>query len=134
MIRLLHLEDDPDILEISQMALQMTGAFELLQCATGDDAIARAGAFAPNALLLDVMVPGASGPDVLRALRKLPGLQEVPAIFMTARVQPSEVQDLLDQGAVAVIAKPFDPMSLGPQILAAIEDARTGQETAPQGV
>lgn len=134
MIRLLHLEDDPDILEISQMALQMTGAFELMQCATGDDAIARAEAFAPDALLLDVMVPGTSGPDVLRALRKLPGLQEVPAIFMTARVQPSEVQDLLDQGAIAVIAKPFDPMSLGPQILAAVEDARTGQETAPQGV
>ena len=76
-----------------------------------------------DALLLDVMVPGMSGPDVLKALRKLPGLERTPAIFMTARVQPSEVRDLMDHGAVAVISKPFDPLTLGPQIEAALAKA-----------
>lgn len=123
MIKLLHLEDDPDIQEITQMALDMTGRFTLLQCSTGEEALAQAPGFAPDVLLLDVMVPGMSGPVVLSALRDLPGLADIPAIFMTARVQPSEVRALIEHGAIAVVSKPFDPLTLGSEIEMAMSRA-----------
>lgn len=127
MIRILHLEDDEDILEICQMALELSGKFELMQCTSGDDAISRAEAFRPDVLLLDVMLPGKWGPDVLQDLRKLPELKNVPAIFLTARALHAEMKELRDLGAVAVISKPFDPTTLDEQILAAIGKAATQQ-------
>ena len=130
MIRILHLEDDEDILAICQMALELSGEFELMQCPSGDDAISRAESFKPDVLLLDVMLPGMWGPEVLKGLRKLPGLENVPAIFLTARALHAEMDDLRDQGAVLVISKPFDPTTLGEQIIAAIGKAQTHQRKA----
>lgn len=120
MIRILHLEDDHDILEITQMSLAQCGEFELMQCTNGEEAIARAEAFKPDVLLLDVMLPGMWGPAVLQALRKLPGLENAPAVFLTARALHAEMDELREQGAVLVLSKPFDPMTLGNQILEAI--------------
>lgn len=117
MIRVLQLEDDPDILEICEMALGMDGNFELLQCTSGDEAISKAQAFEPDLLLLDVMLPTMSGTDTLDHLRKLPGLETVPAVFFTARLQKGEVSALLARGASKVISKPFDPLSLGKEII-----------------
>ncbi|SEP97807.1 Response regulator receiver domain-containing protein [Loktanella sp. DSM 29012] len=121
MIKILHAEDDPDIREIAELALGMSGQFEILQCADGQMAVDHAADFAPDVLLLDVMMPNMTGPEVLATLRKDPALSDVPAIFMTARVQSVEKQALLDQGAVAVIAKPFDPITLADDIMAALK-------------
>ncbi|WP_205626858.1 response regulator [Pseudoponticoccus marisrubri] len=116
MTRILHVEDDADIREITQLALALSGQFELHQFTNGDEALQQAAGIAPDLLLLDVMMPGMSGPELLVALRDVPGLAEVPAIFMTARVQKTEIAGFLEQGAIGVIAKPFDPVSLGQQI------------------
>jgi len=67
-------------------------------------------------MLLDVMMPEMDGPTTLSKLREISGLENIPAIFMTARVQPHEIQEYVDMGAVDVIAKPFDPMTLSNQI------------------
>jgi len=67
-------------------------------------------------ILLDVMMPGMDGPETLHALRKLPELANTPVVFMTAKVQPQEVDGYLTLGAVGVIAKPFDPMTLADQL------------------
>ena len=64
------------------------------------------------------MMPGMDGPETLKGLRKLPETSDVPVIFMTAKVQTSEIQQYKDLGAVDVIAKPFDPMTLSEQIKA----------------
>lgn len=117
MIRVLQLEDDPDITEICQMALGMTGGFELLQCSSGHEALEKAEAFAPDLFLIDVMLPGMSGPDTLARLKTLPGLADIPAIYFTARLQKDEVGTFLAQGAAKVIAKPFDPMTLGDELI-----------------
>lgn len=122
-MKLLHLEDDDDIREISKMALELSGDFEVLQCSGGAEAVAAAPTFRPDVLLLDVMVPGMSGPSVLAEIRKIAGFETVPAIFMTARVQPSEIQAFKDLGAIDVIAKPFDPLTLGSQIKDSIQKA-----------
>ncbi len=118
--RLLHVEDDLDILEIAQMALGLSGAFEVMQCSSPANALIQAEAFAPEVLLLDMMMPGMSGDALLLELRTRPNLAQVPAIFMTARVQPYEISALIEKGALDVIVKPFDPMTLADQIIAIV--------------
>ena len=122
--RLLYVEDEPDIRAVAQVALQHIGGFELLVCESGEQAVREAVAFAPDMILLDVMMPGMDGPGTLRALRNLAELQAVPVAFMTAKVQPNEVAQFIAMGAVGVIAKPFDPMTLADQVRAMWERNR----------
>ncbi len=114
--KILYVEDEPDIQAVAKIALEAVGGFELKVCSSGDEAIAAAAAFAPDLLLLDVMMPGMDGPTTLAELRKLSGLENTPIIFMTAKVQPQEVEHFKSLGAVEVIAKPFDPMGLADQV------------------
>ncbi len=114
--RILYVEDDPDIQAIALMVLESINHFTVAACASGREAVAQARAFAPDLVLLDVMMPGMDGPETLQALRQFHELRHTPVVFMTAKVQPREVDEYLALGAVAVIAKPFDPMSLGDQL------------------
>jgi two-component system, OmpR family, response regulator len=114
--KILYVEDDPDIQQIAVMVLETISGFTLAACSSGNEAIERAVAFNPDLMLLDVMMPGIDGPETLRALRKFPELANTPAVFMTAKVQPQEVQEYLSMGALAVIAKPFDPMTLADEL------------------
>lgn len=116
MITILHVEDDDDIREIAEMALALSGDFEVLQCASGEAALALAPDVQPDVLLLDMMMPGLTGCETLAQLRKMPHLANVPAIFMTARAQHADIEKLRSTGAADVISKPFDPMTLGDQI------------------
>jgi len=113
--RVMYVEDEADIREVAEFALEDEG-FELLFCAGGQEALDQVLAFAPDLILLDVMMPGLDGPSTLQQLRKLPGLVNTAVAFLTAKVQPSEVAGFLALGALEVIAKPFDPMALPGQI------------------
>ncbi len=110
--RILYVEDDPDIREVARLALEVVGGLTILACESGEDALARLPGFAPDLLLLDVMMPGMDGPTLLRRLRAIDSSCNVPAIFMTAKMQPDEITDLERIGAIGVIPKPFDPMRL----------------------
>ena len=110
--KILYVEDEPDIQAVAKIALEAVGGFELQVCSGGQEAIAAGPDFAPDLFLLDVMMPGMDGPTTLSELQKLPGLENVPAIFMTAKVQPQEIAHFKSLGAIEVIAKPFDPMTL----------------------
>jgi len=114
--RILHVEDDEDIREIARLSLETVGGFELLQCEDGRKAPELARDFAPQLFLLDVMMPEFSGEETLNALRQLPEYANIPAIFMTAKVHEDEIALCKAWGAVAVIGKPFDPMTLPEQI------------------
>ena len=119
-----YVEDDADIREVAVLALELVGGFEVQTCSSGEEAVARAAAFGPDLLLLDVMLsPGMDGPATLARLRENPALAATPVIFMTARVQPRDVAALRALGALDVIAKPFDPMTLA-DTMRAIWDAR----------
>ena len=109
--RILFVEDDPDIQIVATMALESLGGFTVLACGSGVEALSRFDEFAPELVLLDVMMPGMDGPATLAALRQRPS-GGVPVVFMTARVQAHEIADYRQMGAVDVIAKPFDPMTL----------------------
>ncbi len=119
--RILYVEDDPDIQAVARLALEAVGGFTVKICSSGQAAIDEAEAFDPDLLLLDVMMPGMDGPATLRALRAIPALAEVPAIYMTAKIRPEEIESLRAQGAVDVITKPFDPMTLPDRIRAIAE-------------
>jgi two-component system OmpR family response regulator len=114
--RILFVEDDPDIQTVAKMALEALGGFIVLACSSGAEALAEVDGFAPDLVLLDVMMPGMDGPTTLIALRALPAAQAVPVIFMTAKVQAQEVSRYRSLGAEGVIAKPFDPMALSDRV------------------
>lgn len=126
--RILHVDDDEDIRTIADMALKLIGQFELLQCASGKQATEEAEAFRPDLFLLDYMMPDMDGKETLRELRNLPGLSDVPVVFMTARVSEGFSNSLRRDGALDVIAKPFAPMGLADQ-LRALWQTYTGLES-----
>lgn len=114
--RILLVDDEQDIRTIAQLSLESLGGFTIEPCTDGNEAMKKATDFAPELILMDVMMPGKDGPATLRELREISHLEKVPIVFMTARVQKSEVDEYLKLGAAAVISKPFDPMSLPSQI------------------
>ncbi|MEF8733734.1 MAG: response regulator [Candidatus Accumulibacter meliphilus] len=114
--RILYVEDEVDIRTVAKLALEAVGGFEVEVAASGDEALLRVRDFAPDLLLLDVMMPGMDGPATLRALRAQAQTEFVPAIFMTARALPGEVAALKAEGALGVITKPFDPLALADQL------------------
>ena len=116
MNRVLHVEDEPDIQEVARMALEAVGGLTVEQAGSGKEALAKAAVFAPDVILLDVMMPGMDGPSTLAELRRSPATASIPVIFMTAKVQHQEVERYKQLGALDVIAKPFDPMTLSDSI------------------
>jgi CheY-like chemotaxis protein len=112
MVRVLHVDDEPDIREVVEISLGLDPAFAVRSCASGGDAIAATADWSPDLILLDVMMPDMDGPMTLARLRERPQTATVPVVFMTARAQASELDRFLSLGAAGVIAKPFDPMTL----------------------
>jgi CheY-like chemotaxis protein len=114
--RILYVEDEPDIQAVAKLALEMVGGFTVRICSSGQQALREAADFAPDMILLDVMMPGLDGPTTLKSMREQEPLRDVPVAFMTAKVQPGEVSHYKSLGALDVIAKPFDPMTLSGRI------------------
>lgn len=114
--KILHVDDDPDIQVITLIALESLGGFEVRQCSSGLEAIEVAPVFQPDLFLLDVMMPHMSGPETLHELRKQQSFLETPAIFLTAKAQPEEIEAYMKVGAIDVITKPFDAAALSVRI------------------
>ncbi len=104
------------MLEIAALAFEFAGEVELRQCASGQDAVDVLKGEGFDVVLLDVMMNGMDGPSTLRELRQTKYGAELPAIFMTGRAREAEIQELLGEGAVGVITKPFDPVTLVDEI------------------
>jgi two-component system, OmpR family, response regulator len=114
--RILHVEDDSSIQAVARVALEVVGGFQVLSCSCGQDALDQVQDFDPDFILLDVMMPGMDGPQTLERLSQLVDIRMIPVAFMTAKVQPSEIEHYRSLGARDVIIKPFDPMQLAAQI------------------
>lgn len=112
----LCIDDEEDILEVARMCLETVAGFRVSCLGSGAQAIEKAAGLSPDFVLLDVMMPGMDGPSTLRKLQEQPFIRTIPVAFMTARVQPSEIQEYLAMGAAGIIPKPFDPMALSDQI------------------
>ncbi len=110
--RILYVEDDAPIRTVGLVTLRTIGRFEVVACASGAEAIAQAPSAGADLILLDAMMPGMDGPETLARLRQIPETATTPVVFLTARVQPEAIAELRALGAVAVLAKPFEPMGL----------------------
>lgn len=115
-IRVLYVEDEPDIQALAELALVNLGGMTVKSCHNGREAVEVINDFAPDLIILDAMMPVMDGPTTLQEIRKLDMFRETPVIFMTARTKSHEIQQFLDLGAVDIIAKPFDPMSLANRV------------------
>src|ERR1700753_1330712 len=111
-IRLLHVEDEPDIRAVVELSLALDPTFELRSCESGAEALTVAAEWRPDIILLDVMMPIMDGPATLQRLRADPSTSAIPVVFMTARAQARETDRFRSLGAVGIIPKPFDPMTL----------------------
>jgi two-component system OmpR family response regulator len=123
--RILYVEDDPDIAQIGMLALHLDDRIEARLATGGAEALMMLSMpdWRPEALLLDVMMPGMDGIGVMEAMATDPALAAVRVILMTARVRDTDLSQYRRMGAVGVIAKPFDPIRLAIDVLAHIPDA-----------
>ncbi|RLQ87218.1 response regulator [Notoacmeibacter ruber] len=111
-MRVLYVDDEPDIREIAVISLEIGEQFEVKSCSSGEEAVPFAKQWRPEVILLDVMMPVIDGPETLRRLRSQPETAAIPIIFVTARTQKQEVDRYFELGAQGVIPKPFRPMEL----------------------
>ena len=114
--RILYAEDEPLIQAVAKLALEKVGGFEVLICSSGAEALEKIGVFAPDLVLLDVVMAGLDGPATLERLRADPATAATPVVFLTANALPTEVAHYRALGALDVVAKPFNPMTLAAQI------------------
>ncbi len=115
-LKVLYVEDELDIQTIARISLEKIGGFNLSVCSSGKEALNKLSDFAPDIILLDVMMPEMDGVETYQNLRQIPKCSDIPVVFMTARVQAHEIKSYLDLGAIDVIAKPFSPMTLADQV------------------
>ena len=113
--RILHVDDQPDIRGIVKLALGKIGGFTVCSCSSGEEALAAAPGFDPEILLIDMSMPGMDGMALLARMREA-GIA-VPAVFFTARINPSDIDRYRAAGAIGTVSKPFDPLKLGRQII-----------------
>jgi len=116
MIKLMHVDDDPDIREIVDMSLGLSGDYVVLQCESGEEALAQMAAYGPDVLLFDVMLPGMTGAETLAEARRAPEFRDIPAIYMTGKSSAEDLRALRATGVNGIITKPFDPMTIGAEI------------------
>jgi CheY-like chemotaxis protein len=114
--KVMLVDDEDDIRTIGMVSLSRVGGWQTVLAASGAEALAKGAAERPDLILLDVMMPGMDGPTTFGQLRAQEATAKTPVIFMTAKIQKQEVARYLELGAVGVIGKPFDPMTLPAEI------------------
>ena len=115
---MLLIDDEDDIREVAGITLETMGDFEVVTAADGAAGVIKAREERPDAILLDVMMPGLDGVSTFLQLQESEETRHIPVIFMTAKVQPADRRKLADLGARGMIAKPFDPMTLSDEVVA----------------
>ena len=129
-LRILHIDDEPDIRQVVAMSLTLDLEFAVRGCDSGEIGLAAAADDKPDLILLDVMMPVMDGPATLVRLRRNPRTSDIPVIFMTARTQTREIEAFKSLGAVGVIAKPFNPMTLATSVRSLVHSAEDALATS----
>jgi two-component system OmpR family response regulator len=114
-LKVLFVDDESDIRTIAEIALKHA-KYDVELCDSGKQALERAMTFKPDLILLDVMMPDLDGIETLKKMQRNEALKSIPVIFISAKVQKREVSDYLKLGAIGVISKPFDPLTLGKSV------------------
>lgn len=129
-LRVFVVEDEPDIQKLLRMSLEMLGKYEVEIYSDGEAALATIEAFKPDIILLDVMMPKMTGPEILEQIQKMETMVNIPVVFITARVRSQDIAEYRAMGVDNVISKPFNAVEL-PKTLQAIVDDMTETSVAP---
>jgi CheY-like chemotaxis protein len=114
--KVLLVDDEEDLRRIGQLGLSVVGKMQVVQADNGLDALEKARTERPDVILLDVLMPGIDGPTTCERLKADEATRDIPVIFLTANTQPHEIDHYLAIGALGVLKKPFDPMTLAAEV------------------
>jgi CheY-like chemotaxis protein len=104
--------DDEEVLRALVRATLDDARYEIVEAADGDESIELARSLKPDVILLDMMMPGRTGLEVLEILRADPELSRTPVVMLTARARASDRDAAVAAGADRYLAKPFSPLEL----------------------
>ncbi len=116
MRRILIIDDEDDIREVAALSLEATAGWQILTASSGAEGISIASAQRPDAILMDVMMPGVDGPTTFRNMQAIPAVSGIPVLLLTAKVQGVDQRRFANLGVASVLFKPFDPLTLAQQI------------------
>lgn len=116
-------DDDADIRALVAFRLRKSG-YDVLEAENGSDALRLARERTPALAVLDWMMPGLTGVEVVERLRADPATAEVPVLLLTARVQEADVARGLEAGADGYLKKPFSPKELSERVGEALASGR----------
>lgn len=114
--RILIVDDEMGIRKIVQISLQAIAAWEVLTAASGQEGLTMAQVEQPDAILLDVMMPGMDGITTFQHLQANPQTQAIPTILLTAKAQTAEQQQFAELPVTGIITKPFKAQDLVKQM------------------
>jgi CheY-like chemotaxis protein len=114
--RILIIDDEEDIRDITQLGLEMSAGWQVLTAGSGQEGIALAAAHQPDLILLDVMMPDMDGRATFANLQANPQTEQIPVILVTAKIQASDQESFTNLAIAGVLTKPFRPMNLAEQI------------------
>ena len=129
--KILAVDDDEDILELVSYNLAKNG-YQVTAVPTGEEAIRKARAEAPDMILLDLMLPGADGLDVCRILKNDPRTSHIPILMLTAKGEEADIVAGLELGADDYMTKPFSPRILLARVRAVLR-RRHGDTSSAAG-
>ena len=116
--RICYVEDDEDIQRIVRMSLERVGKMTVEIVTDPMAAIAVMHTFKPDLVMLDWMMPGMDGPTLYRKMKQDPQTSGLPVVFITAKAQQRDMDELKALGAAGTISKPFSPKDLPDQLRA----------------
>lgn len=128
--RVLVVDDDPGVVEMLRGVLR-AGGFEVETCSRGENVVERAAEWAPDVILLDIMMPGLDGVSVCRRLRSDYATSGVCIVMLTAKVSAADRLIGLRAGADDYVTKPFDPDELVGRVRAALRRSRERTALSP---
>lgn len=114
--RVLVVDDSSLIREAATLALGSLGGWEVLTAASGEEGIERASAEQPDAVLLDVVMPGLDGVAVAERLAQSPATRDIPVVMLTAADSAGDRDRLARLSVAGVIHKPFELVALAGQL------------------
>lgn len=114
--RILLIDDEETIREVVQVGIEIEAGWQVAIASSGLEGIDLAQSQQPDAILLDVMMPDMDGISTLSNLKANAQTSAIPVIFLTAKTQATEKNELQNLGVVDVITKPFNAMTLASQI------------------
>ena len=114
--RILHAEDDFDIQFLLRLTFDAFPQFDYQCCNNGQELLDQLETFQPDLIVLDMMMPKLNGLQTLEKLKNNPETQSIPVIFLTAKIQPEEVNHYEAMGAFAILFKPLEITTLPTQL------------------